>query len=80
MPLQIRLPYELLVAVLQGTREGIFSTGIMSLHVSFEVVASPEKLLAAFDAALEIGVLLRRELPRLSGALYRGRRFLLGPR
>ncbi len=61
MPLQIRLPHKLLIAVLEWTRKWILSTGIMSLHVGFEVVATTEQLVTSFDVALEVCILLGSE-------------------
>jgi hypothetical protein len=42
VPLQIRLPDKLLVAIFQWTWEGVLATRIMSFHMSLEVVAPPK--------------------------------------
>jgi hypothetical protein len=59
--LQICLSHKLLIAVLQGTGKRIFSTCVVGLHMSFEVVASPKQLPATFDMALEVGIFLSCE-------------------
>jgi hypothetical protein len=68
VPLQIRLPHELLVAVLQRTWERILPTSVVSLHVRLKVVAAAEELPASLNMALEVRIFLGGESPRLSSA------------
>jgi len=60
MSLQIGLPDELLVAVLQWAGEWILPAGIVSFHVSLEVVTASKQFATAFDMALEIRIFLGR--------------------
>ena len=68
VPLQIRLPHELLVAVLEGARERILPAGVVGLHVRLEVVAAAKEFTTSLDVALEVCIFLSGESPRLSGA------------
>lgn len=54
VPLKIRLPHKLLVAVVDGAGKGVFSLVVVGLHMRLEVITAAKELSAAPDFALEI--------------------------
>lgn len=62
MPLKIRLAHKLLGAAVDLAGEVVLASLVVRLQVRLEVVAATEELATTPDIALEIGILLGREL------------------